>query len=158
MNDGQKIRELIDRFMTCKRIAFVGLSSDQKAFSRVLFNDFLKRGFDMIPVNPGSDRIDVLPSYKKVSDIEPQVEAALIMTNPRVVTEILKDCRNAGVKMIWLYRSMGQGAVSSEALQFGKDNNLDLVPGYCPYMFWKDSGFIHGLHRVIMKIGGKFPE
>lgn len=158
MSDRQKIRELIDRFMACKRIALVGLSSDPKSFSRALFNDFQKRGFDMTPVNPACDRIGDLPCYKRVSEIEPLVEAALIMTRSQVVPEILEDCRNAGVQLIWLYRSMGPGAVSSEALQFGRDNNLDLVPGYCPYMFWKDSGFIHGLHRLIMKIGGKFPE
>ena len=158
MDNKHKIRELIDRFMNCKRIAFVGLSSDQKSFSRALFNDFLKRGYDIVPVNPSQTQINDLPCYKKINDIKPPVEAVLIMTKPHNVPDILEDCNSAGIKLIWLYRSMGQGAVSPEAVKFGRDNNLDLIPGYCPYMFWKDSGFVHGLHRLIMKIGGKFPQ
>jgi len=151
-------KALIDLFMSKKRIAFVGVSGSEKSFSRALFNEFIKRGYEMVPVNPSQTQIGGLSCYKNISEINPRVEAALIMTNPKAAGAILKDCQSAGIDLIWLFRSLGHGAVSPEAIEFGKEKNLNLIPGYCPYMFWKDSGFIHGLHRLIMKIGGKYPD
>ena len=158
MENKTGIKALIDLFMSKKRIAFVGVSAKEKSFSRVLFNEFIKRGYDMVPVNPSQTQIAGLLCYKNVSEINPLVEAVLIMTNPKAAADILKDFQSAGIDLIWLYRSLGQGVVSPEAILFGKENSLNLIPGYCPYIFWKDSGLIHSLHRLIMKIGGKYPE
>src|SRR5947209_5435536 len=45
--------ETIEDFLRQKRIAMVGLSRESKDFSVMLFEEFRRRGYDMVPVNPG---------------------------------------------------------------------------------------------------------
>ncbi len=47
-------RREIDGFLALKRVAMVGVSRDPRDFSRMLFREMKKRGYDMVPVNPGA--------------------------------------------------------------------------------------------------------
>jgi len=152
------VRRLIDDFLAKKRFAFVGVSGNPKDFSRLLMRDFMKRGYDPVPVNPNQDEIEGRKAYKRIQEIMPKSETALIMTGPEIAKDVLNDCRKAGISLVWLYRGMGTGAVSKEALDFCRENNIDLIPGYCPYMFFPDTGFIHRIHRFFMKLRGSYPE
>ena len=46
----------ICNFLGHKRLAVIGVSRNSKDFSRVLFHEFLKRGYDAIPVHPDLPR------------------------------------------------------------------------------------------------------
>ena len=152
------IGQLIDDFLAVKRFAFVGVSGKPKDFSRALLREFNKRGYNPIPVNPNHAEIEGQPAFAGVQDIEPKIEAVLIMTGPETALKILNDCKEAGVRLVWLYRAIGKGAVSAEALDFCKENNIDLIPGFCPFMFFPNTGFIHRFHRFFMKIKGSYPR
>lgn len=151
-------KRLIDDFLSLKRFAFVGVSGDPKDFSRALMREFTRRGYNPIPVKPGQTEIEGQPAFAGVQDIEPKIEAVLIMTAPETALKVLNDCKDAGVRLVWLYRAVGKGALSREALEFCKENNIDVIPGYCPYMFFPDTGFIHRFHRFFMKIKGSYPS
>jgi len=45
-------REDIEDFLAQKRLVMVGVSRNPKDFSRGLFRDLRRRGYDMVPVNP----------------------------------------------------------------------------------------------------------
>ena len=151
-------RELIDSFLKKKRIAFAGVSSNEKDFSRVLLNDMLKRGYDIVPVNPFIEEIGGMKSYASVKEIEPPVEAVLIMTKPEPAVDVLRDCIEANIPLVWLYRGAGKGSVSNEAMELAKQNNIRVIPGFCPYMFIPDSGMIHKIHGFFMRIVGSYPK
>ncbi|NIP42548.1 MAG: CoA-binding protein [candidate division Zixibacteria bacterium] len=151
-------KELIESFLKKKRIAFAGVSSSEKDFSRILMNDLLKRGYDVVPVNPNIDEIGGMKSYASVKEIEPPVEAVLIMTKPEAAVNILQDSIEANIPLVWLYRGAGKGSVSNEAMELAKDKNIRLIPGFCPYMFLPDSGLIHKIHGFFMKIAGSYPK
>ncbi len=151
-------KELIDDFLQKKRIAFAGVSSKEKEFSRVLMNDLLKRGYYIVPVNPNVEEINGIKCYSNVKDIDPPVDAALIMTKPETAVNVLNDCIEAGVPLVWLYRGIGQGSVSREAMELAQERKIRVIPGFCPYMFLPDSGAIHKIHGFFMKIAGKYPK
>jgi hypothetical protein len=44
-------RKKIDEFLSAKSIAVIGASRNKKEYSRSLFQELLKHGFDAIPVN-----------------------------------------------------------------------------------------------------------
>jgi predicted CoA-binding protein len=46
--------EIIEDFLAQKRIALVGLSRQPKDFSVMLFEELCRRGYDVVPVNPGA--------------------------------------------------------------------------------------------------------
>jgi uncharacterized protein len=150
--------ETIEKFFAQKRIAMVGISRDPKSFSATLFQEFSRRGYEVVPVNPNSKEMLGRRCFARLQDVQPPVQAALLMTPPAGSEAVVRDCANAGVKFVWLYRAAGQGAVSEEALRFCAQHSIEVIPGECPYMFWDDAGFLHGVHGLIRKITGRYPH
>ncbi len=150
--------DTIDKFFAQKRIAMVGISRDPGSFSATLFREFSRRGYDVVPVNPNMKEVLGQRCFARMQDVQPPVQAALLMTSPGASDAVVRDCANAGIKLVWLYRAAGQGAVSDEALRFCQQRGIEVVPGECPYMFWDDAGFLHQVHGLIRKITGRFPH
>jgi predicted CoA-binding protein len=150
--------ETIEDFLSQKRIAIVGISREPKDFSVSLFDELCHRGYDVVPVNPSASEIHGRRCFARVQDIQPPVDAALLMTPPEVTNAVVKDCAEAGIHRVWMYRAGGNGAVSPEAVLFCRENNIQVVPGQCPFMFWRDAGTGHRLHGFIRKITGRYPR
>jgi hypothetical protein len=149
--------DVIEDFLAQKRIAMVGISREPKNFSVSLFNELCRRGYDVVPVNPQASEIQGHRCYARVQDIQPPVDAALLMTSPAVTEAVVVDCAQAGIGRIWMYRAAGDGAVSPKAVEFCRKHGIQFVPGECPFMFLPGNGF-HGIHGLIRKITGRFPK
>ena len=150
--------EAVSDFLRQKRLAVVGVSRAEKDFTRDMFRELLKRGYDAVPVNPAAAEVEGRRCYARVQDIAPAVAGALVMTPPQQSESVVMDCVEAGIGRIWLYRAVGQGSVSQAAVGFCKANGISLVPGYCPHMFWKDSAFFHRVHGFLLQISGRWPR
>src|SRR5690349_17118021 len=133
-------------FLKQRRLAMVGVSRDSKDFTRSLFREFVRRGYDVVPVHPGVAEIEGRPCYARVAEITPPVDSALLLTPPAVTKEVVRDCAAAGVTQVWMHRASGQGAVSQDAVAYCKTKGMDVVAGECPLMFFPDTGFIHRFH------------
>ena len=149
--------DAIERFLAVRRLAMVGLSRDPKHFSVALFKELLRRGYDVIPVNPNAAQIDGRHCYARVADIQPPVEAALLMTPASASGAAAADCAQAGVRRIWFYSAGSGGAVTEAALAFCRNHQIEVVPGECPYMFLPNNG-LHAIHGWINKLIGKYPK
>lgn len=136
------------RFLATRRLAIVGLSRDPKDFSRSLARAFLERGYQVVPVNPGAAgaAIEGVPAVARLQEIQPPVEAALLLTAPAQTEAVLRDCLAAGVKKVWLHRGGGPGAASPGALDFCAANGLEVVHDLCPFMALPGAGLGHRLH------------
>ncbi|HWQ52801.1 MAG TPA: CoA-binding protein [Bryobacteraceae bacterium] len=150
-------RAVIDDFLGRRRLAVVGVSRSPKDFTRVLFREFAKRGYDVVPVNPKVDEVEGRRCYGRMEDIQPPVEGALVMTRAEVSEGVVRDCAAAGVTRVWLYRAMGKGAVSPEAVTFCREHGIAVAQG-CPLMFFPKAGFPHGLHGWLLKLAGSYPK
>src|SRR5437763_12800487 len=110
--------ENISDFLSQRRLAVVGVSHQSKDFSRMLFREFRKRGYDVTAVNPSAREIEGQQCYARVQDVEQPVDAALLMTSPAVTDEVVKDCAAAGIRRVWMYRR------SPAALAFCEANGI----------------------------------
>jgi predicted CoA-binding protein len=151
-------RQQIDDFLFEHRIAMVGVSRNPKHFSRLLFREFEKRLYEVIPVNPLVSLIDGRTCFPRVRDIVPPVTAALLMTPPSVTEQAVLDCAEAGVQKVWMYRGGGTGAVSKTAVEFCGQHGISVIAGECPFMFFPNSGFPHQLHGFIRRVMGSYPR
>lgn len=158
MADQKVSLEIIDEFLAQKRIAVVGISREPKDFSVSLFEELRRRGYDVVPVNPKVPELWGRRCFARVQDIQPPVEAALLMTSPEVTDTVVNDCVEAGIRRVWMYRAGGKGAVSQQAVQFCQERGIQVVPGQCPFMFWPDAGIGHRVHGFIRKITGRYPR
>jgi uncharacterized protein len=150
-------RKTIDEFLALKRIAVIGVSRNENAFSRNLYRAMRKRGYDLVPVNPNVEEIEGDRCYPRLQDVAPAVDGVLLMTKPGLTERAVMDCDAAGVKHVWMYRATGQGAVSKNAVSFCKSRKIDVVAGECPFMFLKDTEWFHRAHRFVKQITGTLP-
>lgn len=151
-------RASIDSFLRLRRIAVVGVSRNEKDFSRMLWSELRKRGYDLVPVNRNAGMIDGLPAYPDIPAIEPAPEGVLLMVPAAESLEPVRQAVRAGVKGVWFYRAIGQGAVSQEAVELARKAGCDVVAGECPFMFLPKSGAPHSWHRVWKRLTGTLPK
>jgi predicted CoA-binding protein len=151
-------RELIDEFLALKRIAFIGVSSNKKHFSRSLYTGFRDKGFDVVPVHPNLDTIDEQAVFSKVQDIDSPVDGAFIVTSADVTLQIVKDCKEANISKIWMHRGAGKGSVNQAAVELCHENSIEVIPGQCPFMFFPGTPFFHKIHGFFKKITGSYPK
>ncbi len=151
-------RKVIDDFLGQKRLAMVGVSRTKKHFSRMLFRDLRKFGYDIVPVHPTAAEIDGVRCVSSVKRIEPPVDGALLMTRPQVTEAVVKECADAGIRRVWMYRAAGQGSVSPRAVEFCRSQGISVVPGHCPYMFLPQAAWFHRLHGFFARLTGSYPS
>ena len=151
------VRARIQTFLACRRLALVGVSRRSDHFSRTVLRELLERGYDVVPVNENAAEIEGLKVSASVSEIQPPVQWALIMTPATRTLDAVKDCHDAGVMNVWLHAGGGPGSVEPEALAYAERHGLELVPGECPLMFVENCGFVHRFHAICKRAVGTYP-
>ena len=147
---------VIKDFLAQKRVAIVGVSRDPQHFSRAVYNEFVKRGYEVVPVNPALKEIDGTPCFDRVQ-AAPQVDTVLVMTPAAQTDQVVHDCAEVGVKRVWLYKAEGQGAVTASAVEFCEQHGMSVVDGQCPFMFLPQTMWFHRMHGFIKKVSGSYP-
>ncbi len=148
----------IDDFWQLKRLAVVGVSRNPKEFSNTVWQELRQRRYEALPVNPNASEIDGKPCFARVQDITPPVDGVVIMTPPRITDQVVRDCAEAGVKHIWMHRGGGVGAVSKDAVTYAESQGMDVVEGFCPFMFLPGTNVLHKVHGFGKKITGSYPK
>jgi predicted CoA-binding protein len=151
-------KQAIDSFLSCRRVAVVGVSRQPKDFSRQVFRAFVERGYDAVPVNAAGGEVDGRRCVGRVGEVTPPVEGALLLTPPSVTDQVVRECAEAGVRRVWMHRGGGSGAVSPGAVAFCRERGIEVVDGECPFMFLPGTGWFHGVHRFFRRLGGRLPS
>jgi len=146
-------RQLIEEFLACRRIAVVGVSRNPSDYTTLLFREFVKLGYDAVPVNPHAAELEGRPCFPRVQDIQPPVEAALLLTAPEVTGQVVDDCAQAGVGLIWMRRAADPGV-----MEFCAVRGLRVISGYCPFMFLPGAPWFHRFHGWLLKLAGAYPK
>lgn len=148
----------IQSFLSLKRIAFIGLSRSEKDYTRNLFREFKSRGYDVIPLNPNASEIEGLKCFSHVNEITPQPEAALVFTTAVPLQSIMDECNSAGIKNVWVYNGRDKGKAVENVEDFSRNNGINFISGFCPFMFLEKSAFVHKMHGFFSKLAGSYPE
>lgn len=148
----------IQDFLAEKHLAIVGVSRKEMDYTRAVFKEFVKRGYDVVPVNPQATEIDGKPCVARLVDIKPPVQAAIFLVPPKITDDLMQDCANAGITKIWFRRKLRLGVHSANTIAFCKEHKMSVVSGYCPLMFLPEADSIHRFHARLLKIFGKYPR
>lgn len=150
----------IDSFWALRRLAIVGVSRNPAHFSVAIWRELRDRRYDVVPVNPNAPEIDGQPSFARVQDIAPPVEGVVILTPASATDAVVDDCIAAGVPRIWMHKGAGggAGAVSRSAVAAAEAAGIEVIAGYCPFMFLPGTPFFHGIHAMLKKLTGSYPK
>lgn len=151
------IRDVED-FLALRRIAMVGVSRKPEDFSRQLFREMCGRGYDMVTVNREAEEIDGRECFPYLQAVTPPVEGVLVMTPHSQTLRVVRDCKDACVRRVWMYRAGKRGgAVSQAAVVFCQQNGIQVVEGHCPFMFLPGTAFPHRAHGFLLKLTRRYP-
>lgn len=149
--------DAVQDFLAQERIAVVGVSRDPGGAGNFVFRRLQQAGRTVYPVNPHAQTLEGVPCYPAVGAIPGGVDAALVFTPPAASAAVVTECADAGIKRVWLHRSVGAGSVSSAALDVARARGLTLIPGGCPAMHLPPVDLPHKCMRWFLGVTKKLP-
>jgi predicted CoA-binding protein len=147
-------KESIESFLKLKNIAVIGVSSKSKGFGVAVYNHLKDNGYTVFAVNKNGGYSGNIKLYNTLAMIDQKVDGIITVVPPSETEIVLQEANELGIKNIW----MQQGSESVNALEFCKENNIDVVHNECIMMFVEPVKSIHSFHRWINKIVGKYPN
>ena len=150
----------VNDFLAQKRIAVAGVSRNDRRHptGNLIYRRLKATGHDVFPVNPHLQTFEGDRCYPDLRSIPGGVDGVVIVTRPEVTLQIVRDCREAGVRRVWMHESLGKGtSVSPEAVEDCHQHGISVIAGACPMMYGDGVDFGHKCMRAIMKLTGGLP-
>jgi predicted CoA-binding protein len=149
------MKKIIQDFLDHKKVAIAGASPKKDNFGLSLMKELEKRGNQVFPVNPGYDNIEGKACCPSVKDLPSDVENLILAVPPELSEEIAEQIVDTGIRRVWMVRGVGKGAYSEKAHNTLTENQIDVVYGFCPMMFYGEG--MHKFHLWLRKTFGKLP-
>ncbi len=119
-----RMKEILQKH---KKVAVVGLSSDQTRPSNSVARYLQGKGFTIIPVNPNETRILGEKAHPSLSSIPEKAEIVDIFRRPEHVFPIVDEAIEIGAKVVW----MQEGVINHPAALKASQNGLTVVMDRC---------------------------
>jgi acetyl coenzyme A synthetase (ADP forming)-like protein len=94
--------ESLNALLKPRSIAVIGASRRQDTIGNQLFHNLLQKEFNGIvyPVNPNAEMVASVKAYPTVLDVPGDVDLAIVIVPAKLVTQVVRDCGEKGVKGI----------------------------------------------------------
>ena len=124
---GDPEAEAIDRMLSAKRIAVVGLSDDHSRPSYGVSSYMRSAGKEILPVNPSHETAMGLKCYPSLEAVPGPVEVVNVFRRPRACADVVRSAIAIGAKGVWLQ----SGIRNDEAKRLAEEAGLDFVQDRC---------------------------
>ena len=152
--------EKVHDFLAEKRIAIAGVSRDasRPSAANLIYRRLKTSGHDVFAVNPHMQTFEGERCYPDLRSIPGGVGGVVIVTRPETAERIVHDCRDAGVRRVWVHQSLGGGSsVSPAAVEYCRQQGISVIAGACPMMFGPGADFGHVCMRWMLRLTGGLP-
>ena len=119
--------ELRQILSSARNIAVVGLSPDESKPSNEVAKFLIERGFNVFPVYPKFDEILGRKVYRNLTQIDENIDIAVMFRKGEFASELVKDAVKKGVKTLWLQL----GITNDEAGAVARENGINFVQDKC---------------------------
>ncbi len=141
-------RAVIDDFLAQQHVAFVGVSRDDKQFANAVYRHLRDGGRTLYPVNGPAEgaAIEGDVSYPWLADVPDPLDGVVVMVPPDRAADVVREALDRGAPRVWLYRGVGRGADTDEAVALCRERGVPVVDGACPFMFAAPVTGVHKWH------------
>jgi len=147
-------REMIDRFLACRRVGLAGASRAGRKFGNTVLRDLRGKGYEVIPVHPAAPAIDGVECRPSIAALPEGVDALIVVVPPAQTEALVGEAVSRGIRRIW----MQPGAESAAAIEACRQAGIEAIHGQCILMFAEPAGWVHRLHRWINRLAGRLPR
>lgn len=110
-----------------KQIAVIGVSDQPHKFGYRIFNDLLSAGYKVSGVNPRGIEVEGHKLFKNLKEVSPKPDFVITVVPASVTEKVVDDCRDLGVKEIW----MQPGSESKAAVAKAEGYGIKVTAGAC---------------------------
>lgn len=122
-----------------RSVALVGAGDTPGKNNSKIYEYLKKHGYtgDIYPVNPTRDELYGVRCYHRVAEIEAPVDQVLIMTPPRTVPNIIRDCAEVGASVATVFTAnfaevgVEGRALQEEIVEIGRAGHVRLIGPNC---------------------------
>jgi len=119
-----------------KNIVVIGASNNTTKAAHKIPKYLQGAGYNIIPVNPGSDEVLGVKAYKTIADIPENIKVDIvnIFRPSKDISALLpaifdRHSKANDMKLLWLQ----EGIHSQEAKDLSKEKNVEFIQGVCIY-------------------------
>ena len=117
----------IQSALACRRIAVVGMSSNELRDSHLVGSYMHGNGYTVIPVNPNETEILGLTCYPTLSAIPEPVDLVDVFRNSSAVPEIAQETIAIKANYLWLQFNV----ISPEGVAIAEAGNVSCIVDLC---------------------------
>ncbi len=137
-----------------RNIAVIGASNTVGKLGYNVFKNLLSHNYagKLYPINPGTERIQGIQAYKDITDIEEDLDEAVIIVPARNTPQVIKKCCEKGVKFVINevagFSEIGKEGreIELEIKEYLKNSGTRMVGPNC-------SGLINTHHDMVQSLG-----
>jgi len=118
-----QIREIL----SLNKVAVIGMSKNSSKAAHYVPKYLSDNGYDVIPVNPSSDKILDKKCYDSILEIDEPIDIVDVFRPSDQVLPFVKDAVQKKPKVIWLQ----EGIHNSEAEELAKSHGIKVVFNRC---------------------------
>nr|QNO53131.1 hypothetical protein GJIJNDME_00016 [Methanosarcinales archaeon ANME-1 ERB6] len=107
--------------------AVIGVSNNPAKYGHQVYKDLKEAGYVVYPVNPNIDEVLGDRCYHSLSELPEKPDVVDIVVPPKVTEKIVVECRDLGLKKVW----MQPGSESERAISFCVQNGIKVVHDVC---------------------------
>lgn len=141
-------------FLRGRRLAVVGASDDPGNFGRTICRELKNRGYDVAAVNPNAASVLGDTCYPDLASVPGSIDGVIVMVPRRLAAGVVAASIERGVARVWLFKGLGAGSVSDDAVALCRAGGVEVIAGACPLMFLDPVGGIHKFHGVLRRLNG----
>ena len=117
----------IKEIYSLKNIAVIGISKNPDKAAHYVPQYLQDKGFNIIPVNPSSDKILEKKCYKTITDVDESIDIVDIFRPSEEVLPFVQDAIKKKPKVIWLQ----EGIHNQEAEELARNQGIKVVFNRC---------------------------
>jgi predicted CoA-binding protein len=148
----------VAEFLRGKRIAVAGVSRRAGQAANAVYRKLRDAGYEAIPVNPKAAVVEGVRCYPDLASIPGAIHGVVIATHPDVSLDLVRQCSQRGVPVVWFHRSFGQGSVSEAAIRECEALGVRCIVGGCPLMYCAPVDLGHRCMRWWLERQGRVPR
>ena len=119
--------QLADLLERCRTIAVVGFSANPAKPSHTAPMELVRRGWNVIPVNPFEEEVAGLRSYPTLADVPEQIDLVDVFRPAVEAADVARQAADVGARAFWLQL----GLRSEEARAIAEEAGMEYVEDAC---------------------------